>query len=238
VVGSSTIVLGGRLVPYVVKRSQRARYARIEIRRETGLVVVVPKRYRLEEVASLLRDKSAWILRKVDDLSNVGPCSVGRRLESGAAVPYLGGSLELVVRRDGRQRGAVRLERGRLVFTVGDSDGDLHAALEGWYRQQARRVIGEKAEAASTRLGVAYRRLVIRGQRSRWASCSHKGTLSFNWKLMRAPEPVIDYVVVHEVAHLKEMNHSKRFWGLVAEHCPGWREHRKWLKEHEGHLAG
>jgi predicted metal-dependent hydrolase len=230
-------MLGGRQVPYLVKRSQRARYARLEVRRETGLVVVVPKRYRLEEVPALLRDKSAWILRKVDALSGVEPGSVRRGLESGDAVPYLGESLELIVRRDGRTR-AVRPERGRLVVTVGESDGDLYAALEGWYRQQARRVIAEKAEAAGARLGVTYRRLIIRGQRSRWASCSHKGTLSFNWKLMRAPETVIDYVVVHEVAHLKEMNHSKRFWGLVAEHCPGWREHRKWLKEHEGHLAG
>jgi predicted metal-dependent hydrolase len=71
-----------------------------------------------------------------------------------------------------------------------------------------------------------------RGQKTRWRSCSQKGNLSFNWKLIMMPEPVIDYVIVHELAHLKEMNHTKRFWELVGKHCLEWRYHRKWLKDH------
>ncbi len=109
--------------------------------------------------------------------------------------------------------------------------------LEEWYRLQAAKLMKGRADQLSTQLGVTYDRLLIRGQRTRWGSCSHKGNLSFNWKLMMAPQPVIEYVIVHELAHRKEMNHTKRFWEVVAEHCPRWREHQKWLKDHQAELT-
>ncbi len=232
-----TATIRGFDVPYVVKRSQRARYARLEVGRDTGLVVVVPRGYRLERVPELLEEKGAWVLRKLAGVSTAGAALAGRGLETGDAVPYLGRSLELVVRQDGRRGATVVLEQGTLVVVLGSSSLGPEVALERWYRAQAEKTIREKAEDVSARLGLAYGRLTIRGQRTRWGSCSQRGNLSFNWKLMMAPEPVIDYVVVHEIAHLREMNHSKRFWKLVADNCPRWRVYRKWLKAHETDLA-
>lgn len=103
--------------------------------------------------------------------------------------------------------------------------------LEKRYRQAAKEYIPKRVEYYAGQLGVSYGRIRIAEQKTRWGSCSGKGTLSFNWKLMLAPPKVLDYVVVHELCHLKEMNHSPRFWKLVEEIMPDYKEYRKWLKE-------
>ncbi len=99
-------------------------------------------------------------------------------------------------------------------------------------RIAARELISALAAEEAERLGVAYRRIRIGGQRTLWGSCSPGGTLSFNWRLVLAPAEVLDYVVVHELCHLRVPNHSPRFWGLVEGRRPHWREQRDWLREH------
>jgi len=99
----------------------------------------------------------------------------------------------------------------------------LRGAVEAWYRAEAVRIVGGKLSALAPRLGVNYGRVTLRGQKTRWGSCSRQGNLSFNWRLVMAPERVIEYVVIHELAHLKQMDHSKAFWALVEVHCPDWR---------------
>ena len=107
-------------------------------------------------------------------------------------------------------------------------------ALEAWYRRQARTEVAVRLDAAVARAGRSYTTLQIRGQRTRWASCSTSGAMSFNWRLLLAPEEILDYVVEHEVAHLDVQDHSNRFWRLLASRCPAWREHEAWLRRH-GH---
>jgi predicted metal-dependent hydrolase len=99
-------------------------------------------------------------------------------------------------------------------------------------RRAARELVTMVAEDEAAALGVAYRRIEIRDQRTLWGSCSPQATLSFNWRLVLAPYEVLDYVVVHELCHLREPNHSHRFWRLVATRRPGWREQRDWLSDH------
>ena len=99
-------------------------------------------------------------------------------------------------------------------------------------RRAAREVITMLCEEEAAELGVTYQRIEIRDQRTRWGSCSTRGTLSFNWRLVLAPFEVLDYVVVHELCHLREANHSRRFWKLVETRRPDWRAHRDWLHEH------
>ena len=97
---------------------------------------------------------------------------------------------------------------------------------------RARELVTMLAEEEAQELGVAFKRIEIRDQRTRWGSCSTRGTLSFNWRLVLAPYEVLDYVVVHELCHLREANHSSRFWKLVETRRPGWRAHRDWLHQH------
>lgn len=108
---------------------------------------------------------------------------------------------------------------------------EQRAGMERRYREAAKEYFPKRADYYAQQLGVSYERIRIAGQKTRWGSCSSKGTLSFNWKLMLAPPKVLDYVVVHEICHLKEMNHSPRFWRLVEELMPDYKEYRKWLKE-------
>src|SRR4051794_6513682 len=109
---------------------------------------------------------------------------------------------------------------------------DLPQITEREARAHARVLLTEVADEEAPRIGVRYERIRIAGQRTRWGSCSPRGTLSFNWRLVLAPFDVTDYVVVHELCHLREPNHSRRFWSLVEGHRPDWRVHRDWLHEH------
>jgi len=104
------------------------------------------------------------------------------------------------------------------------------AAIERWYRRSAAKEIGPRLDGAAQALGTTYTKLSIRGQRTRWGSCAAGGAMSFNWRLLLAPEPVLDYVVWHEACHLRVMDHSPRFWSLLHEHCPRYHDQRRWLR--------
>jgi predicted metal-dependent hydrolase len=110
-------------------------------------------------------------------------------------------------------------------------------ALERWYRRAARAEIAPRLDAAVARAGTTYSGLTIRAQRTRWASCSAAGGMSFNWRLLLAPEVVLDYVIEHEVCHLEVMDHSPRFWRLLESRVPDWREHAAWLRRYGATLA-
>jgi predicted metal-dependent hydrolase len=158
------------------------------------------------------------------------------RLEHGGEVPYLGERLALRLRREpGRARTSVALRGDALEVRAPRLDErGLRAALERWYRRRARVEVARRLDAATARVGARYAGVQIRGQRTRWASCSAVGAMSFNWRLLLAPPEILDYVVEHEVAHLEVHDHSHRFWSLLAERCPEWRRHERWLRRH-GH---
>jgi predicted metal-dependent hydrolase len=139
-------------------------------------------------------------------------------------IPYLGRALNVVAEPE---RTRVHRSGDTLLTPTGR---ELRPALERWYRRMARVEIGMRLDRACEITGTRYLKLTVRDQRTRWASCSHSGTMSFNWRLLLGPEPILDYVVWHEVCHLREMNHSRRFWALVAEHCPDYRERAAWLR--------
>lgn len=104
------------------------------------------------------------------------------------------------------------------------------------YLAAARAIFPERAAYFAAKMGVTYGRITIREQKTRWGSCSSKKNLNFNWKLLRAPKEVLDYVVVHELAHLKEMNHSRKFYQLIENIMPDYREQERWLKENGKYL--
>lgn len=120
---------------------------------------------------------------------------------------------------------------------VSDLTDTQRAALTQRYIAAAREYFPKRAAHFQQFTGGTYSRITIRDQKTRWGSCSAKGTLSFNWRLMLAPPAVLDYVVVHELCHLTHMNHSKAFWALVESVCPDYRTHRRWLKEHGQELV-
>jgi predicted metal-dependent hydrolase len=142
---------------------------------------------------------------------------------------------EWVERRLAKLEPVLGLDRPGVVWLGGEAvPAPAEVDLVRWYRREARRRIGAVAAWECGRLRLRPRSLAIRDQRTRWGSCSSRGALSFNWRLVVAPSPVLRYVVVHELCHLREANHSAAFWSLVADALPGFAGERAWLRRH-GH---
>ena len=226
---------GGRKVEVLVRRQPRAK--RIILRLPQGearAVVSVPPGVALAEGLAFAKCRAAWIARHL-----------GRRGEAvpfahGAVIPFRGEE-HMIVHVPGR-RGAVWREEAAGVrrLCVTGAEEHLPRRLTDWLKQQARQELLKSCRKYAAAMGTRFSRLSVRDQKSRWGSCSSKGALSFSWRVILAPDFVLDYLAAHEVAHLLEMNHSPRFWRLVAAHCPHWREAEAWLKEHGArlHLIG
>jgi predicted metal-dependent hydrolase len=220
-------------IPYRIRRSERARHARILVD-GSGVEVVVPRRFPLREVEPFVEEKRAWIERTLRRMRQTELELPPARLVDGGEVWYLGERLALAVRVDpGRRREHVARRGGELRLSL-PTGVPVRDALERWYRRRARAEVAPRLDAACARAGTSYARLQIRGQRTRWASCSSNGAMSFNWRLLLAPPEILDYVVEHEVAHLEVLDHSQRFWRLLASRCPDWRAREAWLRRH-GH---
>jgi predicted metal-dependent hydrolase len=207
-------------VVYQVRRSDRARRVRVTVDAVRGVEVVLPRRAPEREAAAAIRELRPWIERRVAELAGARAAVAAR----GDTVPYLGRMLALR-----GEPGRERVTRRGDVLLV-PAGPERVPALERWYRRAARAEIAPRLDRACALAGTSYSRLTIRGQRTRWASCSRSGAMSFNWRLLLAPEAVLDYVVWHEVCHLEVMDHSSRFWRLLASRSPGYREQLRWLK--------
>ena len=232
-----SISLAGRDVAFRVRRSARARHLRLRVSRRDGLEIVAPLDADLGDLTGLLAAKQSWILSSLDRLAQ-SPPPPSSSLTTGAVLRYLGRPYTLEIRAANGQSPRAELRGGSLILTIPESTTDqVKGYLEDWYRLRARRLIPEQVAEINQAFGFTYHRITIKGQRSRWGSCSTNGNLNFNWHLMMAPLSVIRYVITHELAHLGEMNHSDRFWALVASRCPDYQAQRTWLKRHGASLG-
>jgi predicted metal-dependent hydrolase len=220
----SPLLLEG--IPYTIRRSSRARRVRVNVRADAAVEVVLPLRAPERSAAAAVGELRPWIERRLADVQGV----LAQIAERGATLPYLDATLHLQA-----QPGRTRVHRRGDVLLV--PHGDPRPALERYYRRRARVEIAARLDRATTLAGTPYRDLTIRAQRTRWASCSANGRMSFNWRLLLAPERVLDYVVWHEVCHLQVLDHSPRFWALLERHWPRYREDRDWLRRHGATLV-
>ena len=218
-----------------VIRSRRRKT--VDVRVEQGIVsVVVPSDLPVERIDALLADKRAWIKEKMILHREARPLST-RRFVSGEAIPYLGRNYRLKV-VDG-PFAAPRVETGRLVVSVpgGAIQPEMvRNAVLRWYRRRAQEKLKTKVARLAPVVGVKPGQVEVKAFRSRWGSCSPRGDVAFNWRIMMAPNRVVDYVVIHELCHLIQHDHSPAFWREVARRMPDYTECREWLKEHAEQL--
>ena len=203
------------------------------------LQVRVPQQVRDERIIEMLQTKRSWISKKVAQLKEV-QIPKPKEFVSGEAFLFLGQNYRLKV-QEGHQVG-VELLDGYLLTTVRISDtGEqrkekIKKYLEYWYRSRARERLLEKVERYSKLIGVSSKGLRVGSFKSKWGSCDSRSKLAFNWNLIKAPHAVIDYVVIHELCHIIQPNHSKLFWQEVEKYDPAYKEHRVWLKQHASEL--
>jgi predicted metal-dependent hydrolase len=205
---------------YAVRQVPRGRRLKVRVDPEHGVEVLLPAGAPVRAAAAAVAELRPWIEAQLAERSRLRA-----QLRRPGTVPYLDEQLALVPQA-GRTR--TRRRGGELLVPAG---AGARASIERWYRRAARAEIGERLERASAASGAPYAGLTIRNQRTRWASCASGGAMSFNWRLLLAPERVLDYVVWHEVCHLEVPDHSPRFWALLSTRCPGWREPASWLAE-------
>jgi predicted metal-dependent hydrolase len=210
-------------IEYTVRRSARARRVRVNVHAHAGVEVVLPARAPERAAAAAVDELRPWIERRLGEAQRALALAARAVAARSGTVPYLDTTLELAP-----QAGRTRAHRAgeRLLVPTGDA----RPALERFYRRAARDEVAWRLDEATALAGSTYRDLSIRGQRTRWASCSADGRMSFNWRLLLAPERVLDYVVWHEVCHLEILDHSPRFWGLLERRWPAYREDRAWLR--------
>lgn len=212
-----------RVKIHALIRSRRRSIA-LMIGPDATLIVRAPFRTPLAAIEQLVQDKRGWIAKKLGEALS-RPRPEPKKFVEGEAFFYLGKPYPLKF----VDFGPISLEH-ELSFPKALLP-DAHRRLAGWYQEKAAEVIKDRSSYFARMMGVDFCRIRINRARSRWGSCGFHGTLNFNWRLVLAPLDVVDYVVVHELAHLVVRNHSRRFWAHVERHFPGYKDKRRWLKE-------
>ena len=223
---TGAIQIHDRMVPVLFRRHPRARRYLLRLRADKTVVVTLPRRGSLEFARQFAASRRRWLEKQ------------WRILEARPTAPaVLRPGMETLLR--GRRVRLEAREQGGLVEIWFDNQRlpaaapgeNLRPAVEAYMRALARTELTLRAEELARQHGAPVRRVIVRNQKSRWGSCSVHGTISLNWRLIQVPETVRDYIIMHELTHLRHLNHSPRFWAAVETVCPDYRAAEDWLKK-------
>lgn len=195
--------------------------------------VRAPHNLTQEMVVNRVKGKAKWIIKKLNEVKDIQPLPAEKEFISGELFMYLGSSYPLLLDIDEElTKPIVRLLGGRFIVQTPDCDKKIISdAMECWHRSKAREQISERIEYYKPWINAKPNKVTIKKQKKRWGSCSSRGNLNFNWRIIMAPAEVIDYVVVHEMCHLVYLNHSRNFWELVASILPDYKDRKGWLRK-------
>lgn len=211
----------------VVRRHPRARRYTLRLTREGALVLTIPRGGSQREALGFLERSRTWIAR--EQTRRAASPGYAREWRAGTKLLFRGERVELAI---SHWHGRPLVTFGDQRVFVADPAMNLRRPVEVRLQQLARVELAARTRELAERHGVAVAAVSVRNQSSRWGSCSTTGVISLNWRLLQAPAEVRDYLIIHELMHRREMNHSIRFWRLVAAACPGWRDAEAWLKAH------
>ncbi len=200
---------GNTAIDYSLRVSPRARYAKLQIKPYSGLEVVIPRGFPRKAIPEFVKQHSDWIRRQL------------HKHRQQYAIPELPGHIYLSINQSATNTDYFNFESSTYQDNLNN--------LRSWLRKQAWELLPPMLEVLSARLGLSYQKLSIRSQKTRWGSCSSGGTISLNDQLLFVPKQTAEYLMIHELCHTLHMNHSARFWRLVADFCPNYRDHESVL---------
>jgi predicted metal-dependent hydrolase len=221
----SKVRFGNTTIGYSIRRSARRGTVSIAVDQTEGVLVTAPAIAPIDLLDGIVHAKAAWIARRMKHQSDLPPAPSAREFVSGETFLYLGRQYRLRV-QPGDGHGPVRLDNGWLCVPVPrylrreHRAAVVRTALISWYERQARKRLAERAGTWAERLGLAVSRVVVSEPRKRWGSASPSGTIRLNWRIVQAPASLVDYVVVHELMHLRHRNHTGAFWTALGRVMP------------------
>jgi predicted metal-dependent hydrolase len=221
--------------PYSIRVSTRARYLRLRVTLDKGLEVVVPRGYDQKRIPALLSTNQTWVqtaLRRVEEVRRLRPPDGAQAVPTQISLPSIGRVWDIeAVPMTSRTVQLIELGNERLQLRGRVDDASLcYSALQRWFQRQAHEVLVPWLGEVSRETGIPFVRTAIRKQKSRWGSCSRLGTISLNAKLLLIDPDLVRYILIHELCHVREMNHSKRFWKLVSAFYAPYKEAHRRLK--------
>lgn len=197
----------------------------LEINEKCELIVRAPLRLNLNFIEDFIAKKRDWIFKKQTEISHRNKATE----KSANEVWYLGHTYPLIIFEGDFKEDLIFTDR---FFIAKHKLPSIRQILFNWYKKKALEIIPEKVQAYAVSSGLKFKSIKVNSAAKRWGSCTSSGNINFSYRLMMCPEFVIDYVIIHELAHLQEMNHSPRFWNLVAHGFPEYKKARKWLRDH------
>lgn len=221
----TSLNIAGIDAPITVRRRRSAKRVTLSVSRATGAIgLTLPSRFRLDDAVRFAEANREWLEARIEAAPQAIP------YEFGMMLPYKGRYHRVY---PGKRR-KVHVEPG--VIRVGCDPEQLPGMLDRWLKREARAALIERSEAHAATLGTSFKRISIRDTKSRWGSCSSNGTLSYSWRVILAPEGALNYLAAHETAHLRQMNHSPKFWALVERLVPEFEDWTHWFKSEGAEL--
>ncbi len=222
-------------IEYTVIKTSRRKTIGITVSPDNKVSVIAPYSISDKDIESIVTRKTKWIKSKIKFNKQVKHPYKPKEYVSGESFSYLGRNYRLRIIHDGEDSG-VRLISGYFIIDVGDIfdqqsiSSIVKLRLENWYKEKALTKFTERVKLYSKHINIKCTSINVKTFKIRWGSCTSTGNLTFNWKIIMAPISVIDYVVIHELCHLKYHNHSKAYWSLLERIIPNYRERKDWLR--------
>lgn len=215
------------MIAYTIEYSSRRKTIGIFVERDKRIVVRAPQDYPPSKIAEIVASKQGWIESKLNEERKYSDHPQRKEFVSGESMPLLGHYHKLYVRNE--EFSGIRFD-GVSFEIARSSQAEANTLFREWYKQYAIEVVRPLAKAYAEKLGVSYCGCNIsKTMKYRWASCTPKGNINFNWRIIKAPQYVIEYLIVHELAHLRVSNHSPEFWNIVSIQVPRYEEAKEWL---------
>lgn len=225
---------------YTMARSARRRTVSIEVR-AANVVIRAPLNTANSFLMAFLRQKASWVRAKINEQQALIAAQPQAPVYAqGSTLAFMDETLRLVIGRGPRAAIARVGQELHLILSARarmTEQEQIRALLARWYQQQALQILTRKTTELCARAGLVFSSVSVRATRSKWGHCTSKGAIQYNWQILLAPEAIVDYLVAHEVSHLRHQNHSADFWELVTSLCPGCKTDRAWLKANGSRLC-
>ena len=227
----ATILIHGQNFTYTIQKQKR-KTLQLQLIAPYTLLIKSPQNLTVADILIFINKKATWIFEKNCLLQQQLDQKNRLALATDSSIPFMGKQYTLNVIQSSCKP-SIKKDSAKISINLYNyTEYEFNRLIERWYLHQASIILREKTTYWSTKISVTFKNITIKDQKTRWGSCSSLGNINYNWRIIMAPEEIIDYLVIHELCHRIHLNHSKDFWNLVEKFCPSYLLHKKWLKEH------